>query len=536
MKSRAELRREFAGAPVELLEYAGRLQQEVAQARAQLTQQAQALIEQQQLLAEARTYIAELKRQLFGLKADHLNPEQEEQLRPVAGDQQEHHQRPPPVSLDVLEPDLPLPDQEKRQRELRQRRPPLPAVQLEMQRVLLEPAHKICGRCQAPGRKIGEEVTPEYEYVAAKLVCKETVRPKYAHACACAAEAVSIAPLPPRLVPQSRLGLGLAVYLLLSRFDDHIAYYTLERIFRERHGVSIPRQQMVQWVEKIAFLLLAIYHGIWEELQATGYLQVDETPVKVLDPEVKGKAATGYLWFYSHPQGDVFLEFCTGRGREGPEQRLARFTGTIQTDAYGVYDSLRRQRPAALKRLGCLAHIRRRWYKAAEESCAEAIWFIGQIRQLYRIEDEARNLSHPERKAIRRQKAPALWRAMKRRALELKANPRFLPQSSLGKAVNYFLKEYSAVVGYLRDGQFQIDNNNVENDVRPSVVGRKRWLFIGHPDAGWRSAVIYTIIQSCRRRGLNPQEYLTDVLGRLPAMKNHEVKDVLPSRWQHGGS
>jgi len=266
MKSRAELQREFAGAPPELLEYACRLQQEVAQARARLTQQEQELVErrqelikrqeelfeQQQLLAEARTHIAELKRQLFGPKADQLNPEQEEQLRQVAGDLQEHTQRPPPGSRDVLEPDPPPPDKEKLKRELRPRRHPLPAVQLEVRRVVLEPANQVCGTCQEPGRKIGEEVTTEYEYMAAKLVCKETVRPKYAHACACAAAAISIAPLPPRLVPQSKLGLGLAVYLLLSRFDDHIAYYTLERIFRERHGVIIPRQQMVQWVEKIA--------------------------------------------------------------------------------------------------------------------------------------------------------------------------------------------------------------------------------------------------------------------------------------------
>ena len=535
MKSREELFRQSASDPSATAEYAFQLQQQLIAREQTLRQQEQALIEQQQLLAEARAYIAELKRQLFGPKADKLNPEQEEQLRQVVGDLEAHTQRPPPVSRDVVEPDLPPPDKEKLQRELRRRRHPLPAVQLEVQRVVLEPADKVCGTCQQPGRKIGEEVTTEYEYVAAKLICKETVRPKYAHPCPCAPGVVSIAPLPPRLVPQSKLGLGLAVYLLLSRFDDHIAYYTLERIFRERHGVIIPRQQMVQWVEKIAFLLLAIYQGIWEELQATGYLQVDETPVKVLDPEVKGKAATGYLWFYSHPQGDVFLEFCTGRGREGPEQRLAGFTGTIQTDAYGVYDSLRRQRPTALKRLGCLAHIRRKWYKAAEESSAEAIWFIGQIRQLYRIEDQTRDLSAGERKALRRQKAPALWRAMKRRALELKANPRFLPQSSLGKAVKYFLNEYTAAVGYLRDGRFAIDNNLVENDVRPSVVGRKRWLFIGHPDAGWRSAVIYTIIQSCRRRGINPQEYLTDVLGRLPTMKNHQVKEVLPSRWRPSG-
>jgi transposase len=517
MKSREQLVREFAGAPAELIAYAYELQEQLAQ--------------QQQLLAQARAYIAELKRQLFGPKADKLSPEQEEQLRQLASDLQEQAQRPPPVSQEVLEAEPPPKDKDQLQREALRRRHPLP-VQLEVRQVVLEPADKVCGICQREGRRIGQETTTEYEYQPAKLICKETLRPKYAYDCACGPPGVTIAPLPPRLLPQSKLGLGLAVYLLLSRFDDHLAYYTLERIFRERHGVIIPRQQMVQWVEKIAFLLLAIYHGIWEELLATGYLQIDETPVKVLDPEVKGKAATGYLWFYSHPQGDVFLEFCGSRGREGPAERLRKFQGTMQTDAYSVYDSLRRERPSQLKRLGCLAHARRRWYKAAEESCAQAIGFIAQIRQLYLIEDETRDLSHAQRKAVRLGKAPALWRAMKRRALELQANPRFLPQSSLGKAVNYFLNEYTALVGYLRDGKFEIDNNLVENDVRPSVVGRKRWLFIGHPDAGWRSAVIYTIIQSCRRRGINPQDYLTDVLSRLPSMTNHQVKDLLPSRWK----
>lgn len=518
MKTPEELLREFADNPAGLAEYAAQLQQQLA-LRAQQ-------------LAEAQAIIADLKRQLFGPKADKLSPEQEEQLRQVAGDLKEQAQRPPPVSRDVLEPELSAQNKQTLKPEPRQRRHPLPAVPLEVRQVVLEPQNKVCGTCHQPGVEIGREVTTEYEYVPARLICKETVRPKYAHRCTCAAEAVSIAPLPPRLVPQSKLGLGLAVYLLLSRFDDHIAYYTLERIFRERHGVIIPRQQMVQWVEKIAFLLQAIYHGIWEELQGTGYLQIDETPVKVLDPEVKGKAATGYLWFYSHPKGDVLLEFCTGRGREGPEQRLAHFQGTIQTDAYAVYDSLRRQRPATLKRLGCLAHIRRRYYKAAQESCAESIWFIAQIRQLYLIEDETRDRSEAERKNIRRQKAPSLWRAMKRRALELKANPRLLPQSSLGKALKYFLNEYTAAVGYLREGRYCIDNNNVENDVRAPAIGRRRWLFVGHPDAGWRSATIYTIIQSCRRRGINPQEYLTDVLSRLPSMKHHQVKELLPSRWK----
>lgn len=480
MKSAAELLRDFAGDPAALAAYATRLaqdlaarerelaagEQELAAREQALREQAQHLArlqqeatERDQLLAEARAYIAQLKRQLFGPKADHLNPEQEEQLRQLTGELQEQAQRPPPLSQDVLQPDPPARDKEKVKKEPRRpRRPALP-VQVEIQRVVLEPDDKVCGVCQREGRRIGQETTTEYEYIPAKLVCVETVRPKYARECACGAPGITIAPLPARLVPQSKLGLGLAVYLLLSRFDDHLPYYTLERIFRERHGVVIPRQQMVQWVEKIALMLLGVYNGIWEEMQATGYLQVDETPVKVLDPEVKGKAATGYLWFYSHPQGDVLLEFCGGRGREAPEKRLRDFQGTIQTDAYGVYDSLRRQRPAQLKRLGCLAHARRRWYTAAEEGFPEAIWFIAQIRQLYRLEDQMRDASAAARHAARRDQAPALWRAMKRRALELGANPRLLPKSSLGKAVNYFLKEYTALVGYLRDGRFQIDNN-----------------------------------------------------------------------------
>ena len=162
MKSREELLRQSASDPFAAAEYAFQLQQQLVAREQTLRQQEQELVErqqelikQQELLAEARTYIAELKRQLFGPKADKLNPEQEEQLRQVAGDLQEHNQRPPPVSRDVLEPDLPPPDKEKLKRELRQRRHPLPAVQLEVQRVILEPAHQVCGTCQEPGRKIG---------------------------------------------------------------------------------------------------------------------------------------------------------------------------------------------------------------------------------------------------------------------------------------------------------------------------------------------------------------------------------------------
>jgi transposase len=525
VKPPEEVLRELADNPARLLEYAAGLQRQLAE-----TQQELALKAQQ--LAEAQAIIADLKRELFGAKADKLNEEQEEQLRQLLGDAQEQNQRPPPLSQEVLEKAISQERAEQRQRAKERTRRHLPPVELEKQQTILEPDDRICPTSGQERKRIGQEVTTEYDYVPAKLIIHQIVRPKYGSCEKPCCQGVTIAPLPPRLVPQSKLGLGLAVFLLLSRFDDHVAYYTLERNFRERFGVVISRQQMVQWVEKVAHLLLAIYWLIWEELKAGDYLQIDESPVKVLDPEVKGKAAQGYLWFYSRPGGYVFLEFHESRGRDGPRERLRGFRGTMQTDGYDLYDALRKEQPRQLKRIGCVSHARRKFYKALLESCSEALWFIGQMRQLYQLERELKDASPEERRKGRLRKAPAIWLAIKRRAEAIRADPRVLPQSTLGKAVRYLINEYTALVGYLRDGRFEIDSNLVENDVRPSAVGKRRWLFIGHPDAGWRSAVIYTIIQSCRRYGLNPQEYLTDVLQRLPSMTTSQVGDLLPDRWK----
>jgi transposase len=477
-------------------------------------------------LAEAQAQIAELRRQLFGSKAEKLSPEQQAQMDELASDLQQAAQQPPPLSQEILEEERR--DQRRRRAERRPVRHPLPPV-LETATVTLEPAAeaKLCPHCGRQKQRIGEEVTEETDLIPAKLIRRRTVRPKYA--CRCGEAGVVIAPLPPRLIPQSKLGLGLAVHLLLARYDDHLAFYTLERIFRERHAVEIPRQQMVQWVEHIAGWLEPLYDAMWQAMKATAYVQIDETPVKVLDPEVKGKAAQGYLWFYAVPRGDVILEFSRSRGQQVPRQRLEGFAGTIQTDAYEVYQALERK-DAALHRIGCLAHSRRWFYQALRESLPEALWFIRRMRQLYRLEDQLRALDPTERYRIRQEQVPAIWEAMKQHAEKLQ--PGLLPKSTLGKAVNYFLNEYEALVGYLKDGHFEIDNNLIENDIRPTAVGRKRWLFIGHPEAGWRSAVIYSILISCRRRGLNPQDYLTDVLARLPSTKITEIRELLPAHWK----
>jgi transposase len=492
------------------------LEAENAVLRAQNTQ----LREQ---LLRARAEIADLKRQLFGAKAERLTPDQEAQLQTLTQDLLEAAHRPPPASADVLA------DERRRDRKptRRRHRPPhgLP-VALQTETITIEPATTTCACCGRPLQRIGEEVTEEIDLIPATLIRRRLVRPKYA--CACGEAGVAIAPLPPRLIPQSKLGLGLAVHVLLSRYDDHLSFYRLEQQFWERHHLVVPRQQMVQWVEHLAMLLRPLVDAMWRAMLATGYLQIDETSVRVLDPDVKGEAARGYLWFYAVPGGDVVLEFDRHRSLEPVQQRLADFRGTIQTDAYEVYRALER-REVDITRLGCLAHARRHLYAAVRDGVPEAIWFIGQMRLLYRIEDESRAMTPAARAAFRQQHAPSIWEALKAKAEALQ--PQLLPQSSLGRALGYFLKEYDALTGYLRDGRFEIDNNLIENDIRPTAVGRKRWLFIGHPDAGWRSAVLYSLIVSCRRRGLNPGAYLTDVLRRLPTLKITEIASLMPGNW-----
>jgi len=475
-------------------------------------------------LAEAEAQIVELKRELFGPKADRLSPEQEDQLKNVIEDMKAEAGRPAADSDQVLSEEESL--KHKQRKQTPRRRHPMP-VHLETETITIEPDLTSCPCCGKMPNRIGEEVTEEIDFIPARLIRRRIVRPKYA--CHCGEAGVAVAPLPPRLIPHSKLGLGLAVHIVLTRFDDHLSYYRIEQQFRERHAIDIPRQQMVQWVEHVATWLEPLVERMWQNMLATGYLQVDETPVRVLDPEVRGKAARGYLWFYAVPGGDVVLDFDSSRGLEPVQKRLAGFSGAIQTDAYEVYESLSRRQPG-IQRIGCLAHARRYMYKALQESFADAAWFIAQIRLLYRIEDEIRGLPSDQRFARRQQDAPEIWSRLRSKAEALHAS--LLPKSTLGKAVSYFLNDYDALKGYLRDGRFEIDNNLIENSIRPTAVGRKRWLFIGHPDAGWRSAVIYSLLVSCRRRGINPQEYLTDVLARLPTIKINQLDSLLPAHWK----
>lgn len=411
------------------------------------------------------------------------------------------------------------------------RAPRQPALrQIETRTERIEPAEKTCPHCGKVRCEIGCDRSERFEYVPARIIRHEILRPKYA--CPCGEGTVSQAPLPPAPIEKGLPGPGLLAQVILAKYDDHLPLYRQEQQFA-RLGVCFPRQTLCDWVEKGAGLLQLIVTRLKQKLMSAPYLQVDETPVKVMDPELKGKCATGYLWVAAVPGGDVLFEFHRGRGKNCADELLQDYqSGYLQRDGYGVYGAIARDRPGIVP-VGCGAHLRRKFVDALEDEPVQARWFVDQWRKLYLIERHARDegLDPDGRRTLRQEKSKPVVELMKARLDEL-GQSSLLPQSPLGKAVRYALHEWEAWTRYLEDGRLEIDNNLTENALRPACLGRRNYLFIGHPEAGWRSAVIYTLIASCRRRGIDPWEYLKDALARLPAMTNQQIDTLLPEKWK----
>ena len=372
--------------------------------------------------------------------------------------------------------------------------------------------------------KISEERTTLLDWEPGKCFRQIIIRPRYVKN-----ECFALAPLPAQPIPQGMVGPGLLAHIVLSKYEHHLPLYRQEKIFQQQYGVELSRKTMGSWVEQVAELLKSVYRAMREDLIKGNYLQADETPIRYLDPDIKGKSQQGYLWVYSRPGQDVVFVWALSRGAQEPKQLLEKFQGKLQTDGYAAYESLAKQREDIIL-IGCWAHVRRNFVEAVPENKVAA-WFVLQIGLLYRVESQLRD-SHAGphlRAAVRAwQSQPVLKRLQK--AMEL-VRGRTLPQGRLGQALEYALSRWPSLTRYVEDGVLEIDNNLIENAIRPSALGKKNWLFIGHPSAGERSAVIYSLLGSCRRHGINPFDYLKDLLTRLPAAKITEIAKFTPAAW-----
>lgn len=382
-------------------------------------------------------------------------------------------------------------------------------------------------------RCIGQEVSEQLDYEPARFLRRRLIRRKYVHRTDRDLAPV-IAALPERLLDRSLPAPGLLAHILVGKYCDHLPLYRQEQIFLRRHRVHLPRQTLARWVGLAAGWLKPIYEQIRTGVLGGGYVQVDETPINYLEPGY-GRARQGYLWTGSRPGGDVFYRWETSRAAVCLENIIPlNFTGTVQCDGYSAYRAFANTRGPSIRLAGCWAHVRRKFYEALESSSPRAAgWVLRQIQHLYRVEAHLRDQgSGPRlRQAVRASQSRPIVERLHRALVRLKGSGRYLPQSLLGRAMDYALSQWSTLEVYLDEGRVEIDNNLVENAIRPTALGKKNWLFVGEAAVGDRGAILYTVIESCRRRGLDPYAYLREVLSRLPRMTNRQIPEVTPEAW-----
>jgi transposase len=380
-------------------------------------------------------------------------------------------------------------------------------------------------------RFIGQEVSEQLDYEPARFLRRRLVRRKYVSRLN-PLDAPVIAKLPPMLQERCTVAPGLLAQVIVSKYVDHLPLYRQEQIYWTRHRVWLPRQNLARWMELAADWLKPIYQCIRRGVMAGGYVQVDETPVRYLEPG-HGKTKIGYFWTTSCPGGDVVYKWETNRGAACLDKVLpVDFRGTVQCDGYAAYASFARNKEY-IQLAACWAHARRKFYEARDQDPLIAHWFLRQIGHLYRIERKLRNNRSGAqlRTAVRAHQARPIYQRLHSALTRLKTKRRYLPRSGMGLAIDYTLNLWTLLGVYLDDGRVEVDQNLVENAIRPTALGKKNWLFIGEAEAGERSAILYTIVECCRRRELDPYAYLHHALTRLPSSTNWQIKDLTPEAW-----
>ncbi len=377
--------------------------------------------------------------------------------------------------------------------------------------------------------KIGEERSEQLDVTPTRFFKTVTIRNKYKKIDDRSVAPV-IAPAPKRLIENSYASAGLILHIILSKYCDHLPLYRQEQIFKQRYGVEISRKTMGGWMHLMANWLSLIYEALRNEIRASGYIQADETFIPYQDPK-KDHCPNGYLWTYHSPGVGVLFEWYPSRAAECLDSMLSGYQGLLQSDGYGAYSGwLNQPRHAAEKsqiiHAACWAHARRKFVEASHPVAGEVVILIAK---LYRIESKLRKQDSATRCATRQVQSAPILKEIK--AILETEQPRTLPKSAFGKAINYTLKRWGMLNEYLGHDALEIDNNLVENAIRPTAIGKKNWLFFGSPDSGQDSAILYSLIETCRKLDINPADYLRELFDALPTMEQKEVVDWTPAKW-----
>lgn len=389
---------------------------------------------------------------------------------------------------------------------------------LKREEIVIEPTEDITG-C----RKMGEEITEVLEYEPGELFVKKYVRIKYAKA---NNSGVLIGELPARPLEKAMAGPGLLAQIIIDKYIDHLPLHRQMQRF-ERGGIKIAYSTLTDWVSGTSELIKPLYEALKAEVLKSNYLHADETPIKVLDKDKNNGVHRGYYWVYQDSiKKIVFFDYQESRGREGPTGILENFSGYLQTDGYTVYEIFDKSKQITL--IHCMAHARRMFHDALENDEQRSAYALEQIQKLYAIERMCKeeSLGFTQILEVRQEKAvPVLesfgkW--MKEQYLQI------TPKSPIGKAIAYTLERWKRLSLYAENGMLNIDNNPVENSIRPVALGRKNYLFAGSHQAAQRSGMLYSLLGTCKMHGIEPYSWLRNTLEKIATHPINKISELLP--------
>ena len=487
----------------------------------------------------AQWQIEALLQRLYGRKSErHVN--QDQPLLPLfenaATDEAEEEHKPEPLGHE--QPSTVRTKKPKRKG--LHGRSELPAnLERREHTVDVDECEKTCDCCGKERKIIGSVRSERLDYDPPKLFVEVEVRPKYALDCDCETDSpkIVVAEKPIRPIDRGMPGLGLLTYVVIGKYVHHLPHYRQADRVLTQNGVQLSRQVLWDWTRGTSELLQPLWELMQKQLSLSHIIGADETPVNMQYREDKIKRMKkAYFWVY---RGDdrapyTVFDFQPTRSQGAPDVFLKDFQkGYLQTDAYDGYNLVTSR--DGITSVGCWAHARRKFKEAVLSSPHNAAQALVYIRELYDIEREIKVLEPVDRVPIRQEKSQEILKTF-RKWLDSKQNgPDALPKSPLGKAINYSLNQWTELTRFLDDGEIRLDNNLVESSLRDIGVGRKNWLFVGSERGGRAAAILYTIIITARRHGLDIWQYLTDILPRLADLSPGELEHLLPDRWQAPG-
>lgn len=478
---------------------------------------------QSQELAMVKHELDQLKKLIFGSKREYFKTaENAEQL--ALGFEGVQAQEATPVETESI-------SYSRKKNANHKGRQPLPD-HLPVEEIIIEPQEDITGL-----KHIGDEVTETVDYTPGILLKRRYIRRKYARVEPTQGQSeVVIGSLPYRPIAKGIAESGLLAHLLVSKYVDHLPFYRQIEKFKREHDWNIQKSTLNDWFAACCTLLDPLYKVHKHRVLSGDYLQADESPIKVLDNTTAKKTHKGYMWVYRNPESRLVLfDYQQGRGAEHPLEVLESFKGLLQCDGYTAYTSLSDKRKD-IRLVSCLAHIRRKFFEALSNHRSLAEHALGLIQQLYALEQEYRQdgLSAQEKAVRRTEQARPIYEALSGWVSEQHANN--LSKEAIGKALLYASKELPQLEIYLSDGRVEIDNNLIENAIRPMAIGRKNYLFCGSHDAGERAAMMYSFFASCKTMDINPWEWLRDILQRLESHPHKQIEELLPGNWKQAST